>query len=416
MNMKLSEVLTARGFVYQHTGGSVAEITDQGKRVVYLGIDPTADSIHVGNLAVYMMLRHFVADGHKVILLVGGGTGLIGDPKATEERPLMDEKEVARRTERIQRQVAHLVGAEVEVVNNADWLTKINLIDFLREIGKHFTVNALVKKEIMSERLEHEIPLSYTEFTYPLLQAYDFLHLNETRNVDLQVGGSDQWTNITAGVELTHKKAGKTVHALTTPLVIDKKTGKKFGKSEGNAVWLDPEKTSPFTFYQFWLNVDDANVHDYLLRYTLMPVNDIEKLMQDHEGEPSDRKAQRSLAWEVTNLIHGKAQADASVRISEVLFGGVELSSLSELEQDMLKDSAPKASVKAGDSIIDVLVASHLAQSKREAKEFVESGAITLSGTKITDTQYTLAESDFKNGLALLRRGKRNITVLTTTN
>ncbi|MBI4068472.1 tyrosine--tRNA ligase [Candidatus Kaiserbacteria bacterium] len=411
--MKLSEVLIERGFIYQHTGGSIAEITDKEKRVVYLGIDPTADSIHVGNLAVYMMLRHFVADGHKVILLVGGGTGLIGDPKATEERPLMDEKEVTRRVERIQPQVARLVGAEVEVVNNADWLLKINLIDFLREVGKHFTVNALMKKEIMSERLEHEIPLSYTEFAYPLLQAYDFLHLNETRNVDVQVGGSDQWTNITAGVELIHKKVGKTVHALTTPLVVDKTTGKKFGKSEGNAVWLDPEKTSPFTFYQFWLNVDDANVHDYLLRYTLMSVADIEKLIQDHEVEPSDRKAQRALAWEVTNLIHGKAQADASARISEVLFGGVELASLTELEQNMLKDSAPKASAKAGDPIIDVLVTSHLAQSKREAREFVESGAITLSGTKITDPQYAISDSDFKNGLALLRRGKRNVSVLT---
>ena len=410
--MKLSEVLTARGFIYQHTGASIADITDKGKRVVYLGIDPTADSIHVGNLAVYMMLRHFVADGHKVILLVGGGTGLIGDPKATEERPLVDEKEVARRVEKIQRQVAHLVGVEVEIVNNADWLTKINLIDFLREIGKHFTVNALVKKEIMSERLEHEIPLSYTEFAYPLLQAYDFLHLNETRHVDVQVGGSDQWTNITAGVELIHKKAGKTVHAMTTPLVVDKTTGKKFGKSEGNAVWLDPEKTSPFTFYQFWLNVDDANVHEYLLRYTLLSVTDIEKMMQDHEGEPSDRKAQRALAWEVTNLIHGEGQADASTRISEVLFGGVELTSLTELEQNMLKDSAPKSSAKPGDSIIDVLVASNLAQSKREAREFVEGGATTLSGTKITDPQYTLVDSDFKNGLALVRRGKRNVSVL----
>ena len=410
--MKLSEILTARGFVYQHTGDSVADITDKEKRVVYLGIDPTADSIHVGNLAVYMMLRHFVADGHKVILLVGGGTGLIGDPKATGERPLMDASEVAARTKKIQAQVARLIGTSAETVNNADWLTEIKLIEFLRDIGKHFTVNALVKKEIMSERLEHEIPLSYTEFAYPLLQAYDYMHLNRSYGVDLQVGGSDQWTNITAGVELIHKKAGKTVHAITTPLVIDKKTGKKFGKSEGNAVWLDAEKTSPFAFYQFWLNVDDANVHEYLLRYTLLSVTDIEKMMQDHEGEPSDRKAQRALAWEVTNLIHGEGQADASTRISEVLFGGVELTSLTELEQNMLKDSAPKSSAKPGDSIIDVLVASNLAQSKREAREFVEGGATTLSGTKITDPQYTLVDSDFKNGLALVRRGKRNVSVL----
>src|SRR3989344_5051543 len=411
-SMKLSEVLTARGFIYQHTGASIADITDKGKRVVYLGIDPTADSIHVGNLAVYMMLRHFVADGHKVILLVGGGTGLIGDPKATEERPLVDENEVARSVEKIQRQVAHLVGVEVEIVNNADWLTKINLIDFLREIGKHFTVNALVKKEIMSERLEHEIPLSYTEFAYPLLQAYDYMHLNRSYGVDLQVGGSDQWTNITAGVELIHKKSGKTVHAITTPPVTDKKTGKKFGKSEGNAVWLDAEKTSPFAFYQFWLNVDDDNVADYLPNYTLLSMDEIEALIREHEGEPEARKAQRALAREVTALIHGRAQADASKRISEVLFGGVELSALSDLECDMLKDSAPTTAVATGTNIVDVLIAAGLAQSKREAREFVEGGAVTLAGKKGADANYALAESDFQNGLALLRRGKRTITVL----
>lgn len=410
--VKLSEVLTARGFVYQHTGDSLADITDKEKRTVYLGVDPTADSLHVGNLAVYMMLRHFVADGHKVILLVGGGTGLIGDPKATEERPLMDAGEVAARTEKIRAQVAHLIGTSAETVNNADWLTGIKLIEFLRDIGKHFTVNALVKKDIMAERLEHEIPLSYTEFAYPLLQAYDYMHLAEERGVDLQVGGSDQWTNITAGVELVHKKLGKTVHAITTPLVIDKKTGRKFGKSEGNAVWLDAEKTSPFAFYQFWLNVDDNNIADYLPKYTLLPVDEIEMLMREHEAQPEERKAQRTLAREVTALIHGRAQADASERISEVLFSGVELSALSELERDMLKDSAPTTPAEEGANIVDVLLSAGLAQSKREAREFVEGGAITFAGKKITDAAYALADADFQNGLALLRRGKRNVSVL----
>ena len=410
--MKLSEILTARGFVYQHTGDSVADITDKEKRTVYLGVDPTADSIHVGNLAVYMMLRHFVADGHKVILLVGGGTGLIGDPKATGERSLMDAGEVAARTEKIQTQVARLIGTSVETVNNADWLTEIKLIEFLRDIGKHFTVNALVKKEIMSERLEHEIPLSYTEFAYPLLQAYDYMHLNRSYGVDLQVGGSDQWTNITAGVELIHKKSGKTVHAITTPLVIDKKTGKKFGKSEGNAVWLDAEKTSPFACYQFWLNVDDDNVADYLPKYTLLSMDEIEALMREHEGEPEARKAQRALAREVTALIHGRAQADGRERISQVLFGGVEVSVLSDLERDMLKDSAPTTAIATGTNIVDVLIAAGLAQSKREARVFVEGGAVTLAGKKVADADYALAESDFQNGLALFRRGKRNISVL----
>ncbi|MBI2048736.1 MAG: tyrosine--tRNA ligase [Parcubacteria group bacterium] len=410
--VKLSEILTARGFVYQHTGDSIAEITDGEKRTLYLGIDPTADSIHIGHLAVCMMLRHFAADGHKIILLVGGGTGLIGDPKATEERPLMDEKEVRERAEKIRAQVMRLLGADVEIMNNAEWLVDLKLIEFLRDIGKHFTVNALVKKEIMAERLDNEVPLSYTEFAYPLLQAYDFMHLNQQRNCTVQVGASDQWTNITAGVELIHKKLGATAHAITTPLVIDKTTGKKFGKSEGNAVWLDPQKTSPFQFYQFWLNVDDVNVRDYLLRYTLLETDVIEQLMKEHEAAPEERKAQRALALEVTALVHGKPQADASVRVSEVLFGGVELAALSEVERDMLKASAPTCAAKVGDAAIDVLVSAGLASSKREARDFIESGGASINGKKVTDVTAVLADSDFVGGLALMRRGKRNVSVL----
>lgn len=411
--MSLSAVLTRRGFVYQHTGSSLAEITDGPKRTLYLGIDPTADSAHIGTLAVYMMLRHFVADEHKVILLVGGGTGLIGDPKPTGERSLADAHEVMKRAEKLKTQVVKLVGADVEVVNNADWLTDLKLLDFLRDIGKHFTVNALVKKEIMSERLDNELPLSYTEFAYPLLQAYDYMHLNEAHGVDLQVGASDQWTNMTAGVELIHKKTGKTVHALTTPLVIDKKTGKKFGKSEGNAVWLDTEKTSPFQFYQFWLNVDDADVREHLLRYTLFPVEEIEALIREHEAHPEERKAQKTLAGKVTELIHGETHARAGARISEVLFGSAGPVDLSEDERGMLTANAPTVAVKMGDALVDVLVSSGLASSKREAREFIEGGAITLSGNKITDIKYTLTDTDFQGGLALLRRGKRNIVVLT---
>lgn len=411
--MKLSEILTTRGFVYQHTGNSLAEITDGEKRTIYLGADPTADSLHVGNLAVYMMLRHFAADGHKVILLVGGGTGLIGDPKAMEERPLVDASEIARRVEKIEMQVARLVHTTVDVVDNAEWLTEIKLIEFLRDIGKHFTVNALIKKDIMSERLEHEIPLSYTEFAYPLLQAYDYMHLHNERGVDLQVGGSDQWTNITAGVELIHRKLGKTVHALTTPLVVDKKSGKKFGKSEGNAVWLDPQKTSPFAFYQFWLNVDDNNVGDYLPRYTMLSTEEIEKLLSEHHARPEERGAQRTLARSVTELIHSKEQAEASERVSEVLFGTTDLSALTRAERDMLTGNAPTARAKTGDVLIEILLTSTLASSKREAREFVEGGAVILGGRKVTDVDYALVDSDFQNGLTLLRRGKRNIAVLT---
>ena len=410
--MKLSEILTARGFVYQHTGTSLSEITDGEKRTIYFGIDPTADSIHAGNLAGYMMLRHFAADGHKIILLVGGGTGLIGDPKATGARPTVDADEVARRVEKIKAQVARLVGAEIEVVNNADWLVDIKLIEFLRDVGKHFTINALVKKEIMAERLKHEIPLSYTEFAYPLLQAYDYLHLHQEKGVDLQVGGSDQWTNIMAGVELVHKKLGNTVHALTTPLVIDKKTGRKFGKSEGNAVWLDSQKTSPFSFYQFWLNVDDENVGDYLPKYTMMEIQEIENLMKEHNTHPEERVAQRALARAVTELVHGRAQTDGAEKVSEVLFGDSDLAALTELQRDAFVEGAPSTRVKVGDTLIDTLVSSALASSKREAREFIESGAVTLGGKKVEDVSRALAEADFQNGIALLRRGKRNVSVL----
>ena len=257
IRMKLSEQLTARGFIHQFTGESLAEVLDNDKRIIYHGIEPSADSAHVGNMVIWLLLRHLADAGHTIIFLVGGGTGMIGDPKPDAERVLQDESVIDTNVKKIKAQAERLIGgdiASINFVNNKDWLAKEGLLTFLRDIGKHFTVNELIKKDAISKRLSSDTGLSYTEFAYPLLQGYDYLVLNREYGCDVQVGGSDQWGNIVSGVDLIRRKEQKTVHAITAPLVVDKATGKKFGKSEGNAVWLDSEKTSPYAFYQFWLN------------------------------------------------------------------------------------------------------------------------------------------------------------------
>jgi tyrosyl-tRNA synthetase len=406
---KLSETLKSRGYVYQFSAETLEEITDGPKRTIYLGVDPTADSIHVGHLATYMLLRRFSDAGHKVILLIGGGTGMIGDPKPDVERPLLSLEEIEMRTGKLQKQTEKLLGGiEIQKVNNADWLTKLNLLEFLRNIGKHFTVNSLVKKDAISARMESDDGISYTEFSYPLLQAYDFLHLNREHGCDVQVGGSDQWGNIIAGVDLIRRKENKTAYALTIPLVVDKASGKKFGKSEGNAVWLDAEKTSPYQFYQFWLNSSDESVEDYLKLFTLLEDNEILETMKEQQLYPGTRVAQRRLAYTVTSLVHGDGDANSAQAISEVLFGTGELSSI---DANQLKNTAPMCAVAAGISIVDALVQSGLASSKREARQFVEDGAVTLNNMKVGER--VLDVTDFRDSVALLKRGKRNVCVLT---
>ena len=418
MTQKLSELLKERGLVYQHSSETLEEVTDGEKRTLYLGADPTADSLHVGNLAPYMLARRFADAGHRVILLVGGGTGMIGDPKPDVERPLVEPEIIAQRAQKIGAQVENLLGGvEVAVVNNADWLGDLKLIEFLRDTGKHFTVNSLVKKEAIARRMESEEGISYTEFAYPLLQAYDYWHLHKELNCDLQIGGSDQWGNITAGVELIRRKEGETVYALSVPLIVDKATGKKFGKSEGNAIWLDPELTSPFAFYQFWLNASDESVEDYLKVFTLLSTDEIHTVMQTHAAERTARTAQRTLAVEVTALIHGKETADSVARVSEVLFGDGSLDALTDDDRSLLLAEAPSQEVRLGESFVDTIVATGLASSKREAREFMEQGAITINGAKVTDTTREMLKEDFADApIALLKRGKRNVCVLSQTN
>jgi len=308
---KLSGVLRERGYVYQHSG-TLEEITDGPARTLYLGIDPTSDSMHVGHLQAMLVLRRFLEAGHKVILVLGGGTGMIGDPSGkSEERTLLDEQTLKRNAAGIKAQAKRLFkSGNFMMVNNLDWLGKLGVIDFLRDIGKHFSVNAMTQRDSVKERLAgREQGISYTEFSYMLLQAYDFLHLHTTAGCDLQVGASDQWGNMVSGADLIRRKTGDTAYAFSFPLLVNKATGKKFGKTEGGAVWLDPRKTSPFQFYQFWVNTDDAETQEYLLKMTLLPKADIDAVMDEQKKDPSSRAAQKKLAFEVTALVHGAEEA-----------------------------------------------------------------------------------------------------------
>lgn len=399
--------------MYQHSSEKLEEITDGPKRTVYLGVDPTADSIHVGNLAAYILLRRFADAGHKVILLVGGGTGMIGDPKPDVERPLLSIEEIAARSEKLKTQAEKILGGiEVELVNNYDWLGSLELISFLRDTGKYFTVNSLIKKEAISARMDSEEGISFTEFSYPLLQAYDFWHLFKEYKCDVQIGGSDQWGNIVAGVELIRRKEGKTAYALTIPIIEDKATGKKFGKSEGNAVWLDAEKTSPYAFYQFWLGVSDESVAGHLKLFTLLSDMEIEAVMEMHRRDHKEHHAQQLLAREVTTLVHGEETAGVMEKVSSVLFNDAGLADLDENALAILRGAAPSHETRSGTALIDALVGAKLASSKREARQFLTSKAISLNGEIMTDGTREIVEKDFQGGIALLKRGKKNVCVL----
>lgn len=379
---KLSEALKERGYVYQHSA-DLEEITDGQKRTLYLGIDPTADSMHVGHFMGLLVMRRFLENGHKVILLTGGGTGMIGDPGGkSDERNLLDAKTAEQNAKAVAGQIRKVFGSSDFIEeNNAKWLADIKLLEFLRDIGKHFTVNSMIKKDTVKTRLDAESPMSFTEFSYSLLQGYDFLHLNERHGCDLQVGGSDQWTNILSGVEFIRRKTGTTVYAFTWPLVINKSTGKKFGKSEGGAVWLDPAKTSPFQFYQFWFNTSDEDAEEYLLKMTLVAREDIDAVMEEQRANPSLRAAQKKLAWEVTALVHGSKEADKAKEASEALFAG--------------KAPAGMQSVPGG-KLRDVVTG----MSTSELRRLVDAGAVSLvgSGKKVKSIDEELRNETIKIG------------------
>ncbi len=363
----LSEVLRERGYIYQHSS-PVEEITNGPKRTLYLGVDPSADSMHAGQLMGMLVLRRFVEDGHKLIVLLGGGTGMIGDPGGkSDERNLLEKGVLEKNTEALRKQLKQLLGGvDFKMVNNADWLGELNYLEFLRDIGKHFSVNEMIKRDSVRLRLEaSDQGISYTEFSYMLLQAYDFLELHTRYGCDLQVGGSDQWGNIVSGVDLIRRKTGDKVHAFSWPLLADN-TGKKFGKSEGNAVWLSAEKTSPFDFYQFWFNMADDEVEEFLLKMTLLPKADVDVVMAEQKNNPGARAAQKKLAYEVTALVHGAGEADKA------------------------KDFKNMPTVPAGklrDAIKDI--------STSELRRLVEQGGVSIvDGKKISSVDAQVASGN----------------------
>ena len=401
--MKLSEELQWRGF-WNQTTFTDDKIIDSENFTLYLGTDPSADSLHVGHLAVYMMVRHFLERGHKVFLLVGGGTGMIGDMRDTEERNLLPYEEIEHNKQALKSQVSRIfAGRDFTLVDNADWLAELELLPFLRDIGKNFNMADLVSREFFKARINNGKGLSFAEFTYTLLQGYDFWHLFNQYGVNLQIGGSDQWGNLLSGVDLIRKKENTEVYAMTAPLLINKSTGRKFGKSEGGAVWLDENKTSVYKFYQFWLNVDDESAIEYMKIFTMLDRDTIEAIAENHAVNPGARSAQKVLAREVTDIVHGSARRESVERVNEVLFGGGDFEKLSDDDLGALAEEIP--CVDAGIDVIGALVESGAVGSNGEAKRLLKSGAISLNGEK-------LAENKVVNDTSLLKKGKNTFVLI----
>jgi len=404
-----------RGFVH-HVTQAIGTHLAAGTRVVYCGFDPTAPSLQLGNLMPIMLLRHFQLAGHRPIALMGGGTGLIGDPSGKPgERPLLSKEQIRENLQRMRDQMARLLdfdgAAPALVLNNADWLVKQSLVDFLRDVGKHFSVNIMLQKESVKARLD--TGLSYTEFSYMLLQAYDFLHLFRERHCTIQVGGSDQWGNITAGIDLIRRVEGGEAHGLVAPLVTTA-SGAKFGKTEAGAVYLDPGLTSPYQFYQFWYNTDDGQVEAYLKLFTLLPRHDIDALMKAHEKDPSRREAQGTLATEVTKMVHGEEAMYNATGVSAILFSDFDPHNVKASVFDEMAKEIPTASVSANNlGLVDALVKAGLAKSKSEARRQIEQGGVYVNQQRVKDVDRKLDPSDWlAGGNLLLRKGKKEYGLL----
>jgi tyrosyl-tRNA synthetase len=408
-----------RGLVYHATDG-VREALGTEHVTAYIGFDPTASSLHVGSLLTMMGLARLQRFGHSPIAIVGGGTGMIGDPKPTQERPLLSLEDIQNNVEGIKPQLARLLDFDsktnpARMINNADWLAKFDLLGFLRDTGKYFTVNYMLEKEAVSRRLEAEDGISYTEFSYLLLQARDYLELFDRHNCTLQMGGSDQWGNITAGIELIRKLRGKKAHGLVWPLM-KTASGAKFGKTEQGTVWLDPARTTSFRFYQFFLNTDDRDVVNYLRVFTWLDRATIEALERTVEETPERREAQRTLAREVTTMVHGVDELGRAERASKVLFGG----SLAEASVDdilMVFDDVPATTISAGDlstTAASALIAQvGLAASKGEAARLIKQGGIYANDRRVTDDRAPLTMADAIGGqVIVLRKGQRDRRVV----
>ncbi|MFT3828840.1 MAG: tyrosine--tRNA ligase [Opitutaceae bacterium] len=422
--MSILEDLRARGLVADCTDGEgLSARLAQKPIALYCGFDPTGDSLHVGHLMGQVTMRRFQLAGHHPLALAGGATGMIGDPSGkSAERNLLTREQLAHNVSCIKRQLARLLdfdcaGNPARLVDNADWTAPLSYLDFLREVGKHFSVNMMVAKDSVRSRMEGDNGISYTEFSYMLLQAHDFYHLRRTCDCELQIGGSDQWGNITAGTDLIRKKLGVPAWGLTFPL-ITKSDGTKFGKTEGGAVWLDPQKTSPYRFYQFFVNTEDAMVVQYLRKFTLLPLDQIAALEAEFAANPGARSAQKALAREVTALVHGKSACADAIRASEIMFGGG-LEGISEaLFNDVVGEVPTKPVEKAklegaGTVLTEALVLAGLAQSKGQARKDIEAGGVYLNNVRVTDVARGVTVNDLLFGKhVLLRKGKRTYAVL----
>ena len=404
--MTLSEELAWRGFTNQTTFKDPSAL-DGEPITFYFGVDPSAASMTIGNLAAAMMVRHFIDHGHKAILLIGGATGMIGDPDGkAQERDLKTTDEIAKNKAGLAAEYQRVfAGKPFTMVDNYDWFKDMNYLDFLREIGKHVPMRQMLGRDFVQNRLaEDGAGISYAEFSYVLIQGYDFLHLNRTHGATLQLCGSDQWGNSIAGVELIRRIEGQEAHVWSTPLVINKATGKKFGKSEEGAVWLSPALTTPTQFYQFWINCDDLGVEDYLKIYTLLPKEEIEAVMAKHREDPKNRYAQQRLAEAVTELVHGAEAARLAGEVTRYLTYKQPVGEAGDEALQEIRKEIPHVQARAGDEVCDVLVASGLAASKSEARRLLQGNAIAINNQKIT--KETLEATDFQNGRFLLRKGK----------
>lgn len=413
----LWDELVWRGLVHVSTDAEELKALFEGEPITYYcGFDPTAPSLHLGNLVQLLLLRRIQLKGHKPLGLVGGSTGLIGDPRPTAERTLNERETVEEWVRKLQAQVRRFLSDEganaVRMVNNLDWTADLTAIDFLREIGKHFRVGTMLKKDAVAARLASEEGISYTEFSYQILQGYDFLELNRSLGCILQTGGSDQWGNLTSGTDLIRKVSGKSAHAIGTPLITNS-DGTKFGKSEGNAIWLDAEMCSPYTFYQFWINTDDADVIDRLKVFTFLTRAEIEQYEKLVTDEPFKREAQKRLALEVTTLVHGEQVAEAQILAADALFGKGKLQDLDEQTLAGALAELPQAKGSSGSPIAQLLVDAGLAKSLGEARRAIAQGGIYVNNEQVSEQDAVVGLDDLLHGThAVLRRGKRTLAAV----
>ena len=408
--MKLYEELKWRGLIKDEAGEDLEEKLNNGGLTFYIGADPSADSLHIGQFPTFLVIERLRRAGHKPIILVGGATGRVGDPRGTKEREKSDVKVVDNNFEKIKSQMKKLFGEDTPVLNNYDWFKNYNYVDFLRDVGKYVNVAYMINKDLVKRQMESGI--SYAEFSYMLMQGYDFKHIFEEYGATLQFGGSDQWGNLTTGIELIRRLNNEEVYAFSIPLIVDS-TGKKLGKSEGNALWLDQNKTSSYQMYQYLLNFEDVMMEEYLKKYTFLSKEEIEKIMKEQNEHPETRIAQKTLSKEVITFIHDEDSYKSAVKISEALFSG----NIKDLNEEELKDAMSGVDNYKVDSelnLVDALVNTGILSSKREAREFITNGSISVNGEKITDLEYLVnKENALYNKYIVIRRGKKKYYLIT---